>query len=222
MIRRTRPILFVLGPAGSGKSTLGRSLAASGFLHFELDQASDEPRTPRPPAAVSGGLAVLARTARVGPLVLALESLEGRHASRGTVLTFDCVATLAPRHVAAIERAGIDIVVLYATGVECLEGYLARERAAGRVVPPAHWVEHNARSYAQFSLPHHRAHRVPSYENGAFVGAEALVATVASHLQRRNPRWRPLVVPTDADPGAHASVDHRARREVGPGNAAMA
>lgn len=192
MIRRTRPILFVLGPAGSGKSTLGRSLATAGFQHVELDRPPDEAGADRAAAALRPGLEVLAGSAKVGPLVVALESMDGRDASRGSVVTFNCVATLAPRHVAAIERAGIEIVVLYGTGAECIDGYLARERASGRAVPPTHWIEHNARSYAQLSLPHHAPHRVLSYRGGAFVGAEVLVRTVASHLARRNPQWRAI------------------------------
>jgi len=47
------------------------------------------------------------------------------------------LATLTPRHVGAIERAGIDVVVLYGSGAECVDGFLARERALGRGVGTA-------------------------------------------------------------------------------------
>ena len=126
MIRRARPILLVLGPAASGKSTLGHALAARGFHHVELDPWPERAR-PEPVAdAMRAGLDALAERTRVGPLVLAIESLEGHRASRGTVITFNAVATLPPRHAAAVERAGMDLVVLYASGAELLDGYLAR------------------------------------------------------------------------------------------------
>ncbi len=192
MIRRTRPILLVLGPSGSGKSTLGRSLAARGFQHIELDPPFPQDRPDPDADALQGGLDTLAAHARVGPLVLAIESLDGHRAMRGTVVTFNSVATLPPRHAAAVERAGLDLVVLYASGAELVDGYLARERSNGRDVSWAHWAEHNAGSYVQFSAPHHAAHRVTTYRDGRFVGAAALVHAVTARLAARSPAWKTI------------------------------
>ena len=206
MIRRTHPILFVLGPSGSGKTTLGRSLASRGLLHVDLDESQAGAGAQRAMAELRTGLEALTERARIGPLVLALESMDGRDGKRGTVLTFNSVATLDPRHVGAIERAGIDIVVLYASGAECLDGFLARELASRRVVPPVHWARHNAHSYAQFSLPHHAPHRVVTYRDGRFIGADRLVAAVASHLAGRNPQWRALAGAPGAVRGERADA----------------
>lgn len=202
MIRRTRPILLVLGPAGSGKTTLGRSLAARGFQHLDVDTPPDRVRPGAAMDAVHEGIDVLSRRARVGPLALAIESMDGHRERRGTVVTFSCVATLPPRHAAAVERAGFDLVVLYGNGADILDGYLARERAAGRVAPPDHWIAHNAASYAQFSAPHHAPHRVTTYRDGRFVGADEVVAAVTSHLARRNPQWKGLAPRADTGAGS--------------------
>lgn len=211
MIRRARPILLVLGPAASGKSTLGHALAARGFHHIELDPWPERAR-PEPVAdAMRAGLDALAERTRVGPLVLAIESLEGHRASRGTVITFNAVATLPPRHAAAVERAGMDLVVLYASGAELLDGYLARERAKGRAAPPDHWIAHNAHSYAQFSAPHHAPHRVTTYRDGRFLGADGLVDAVASRLAARNPQWKTLGRAAAADPGSPRLAASRRR-----------
>jgi hypothetical protein len=219
MIRRARPILFVLGPAGSGKTTLGRSLAASGFQHIDLDAPAPS-RVPEPGLdKLRWGLEVLAERARIGPLALALESLDGRHRHRGTVLTFTSKATLPPRHAAAVERAGIDLVVLYASGADCLEGCLARERSAGRVMPTAHWIEHNASSYAQLSLPHLAPHRVPSYRDGRFIGAKALFAAVVSNLAARNPQWRTLGLPLEATGVESGRTERPYDVAIGPASA---
>jgi hypothetical protein len=200
MIRRTRPILLVLGPAGSGKTTLGRSLAARGLQHLDLDTPPGRVGPDDAPDALREGIATLFQRARVGPLALAIESMDGHRERRGTVVTFSSVETLPPRHAAAVERAGFDLVVLYGTGADVLDGYLARERAAGRAAPPDHWIAHNAASYAQFSAPHHAPHRVTTYRDGRFVGADGLVAAVTSHLARRNPQWSGLAL--QANPGA--------------------
>ena len=202
MIRRTRPILFVLGPSGSGKSTLGVALAARGFLHVELDA----PTLTATAEGLKPGLEILAGSARIGPLVVALESRREGPSPVGIVVTFDSRMTLSPRQHAAVVRAGIDLVVLYGTGAACLDGAVERERSRGNVMPPARWIEHNARSYAELSLPHLAPHRVDAFQRERFVGADLLTRRAAASLAERNPQWLALAF-ASRTPAAEALPD---------------
>ncbi len=125
------------------------------------------------------------------------------------MVTFHSVATPAPRHAAAVGRAGLDLVVPYASGAGLVDGFLARERSNGRVVPREHWTEHNAGSYAPFSAPHHAAHRVTTCRDGRFVGDAALVHAAATRLAARNP-----VGKTIAGDAAGAGAVHPPGRAV--------
>jgi energy-coupling factor transporter ATP-binding protein EcfA2 len=190
VIARETPILFVLGPSGSGKSTLGRALAAHGFHHLELDRWAEG--TGGELANLVDQLNALGFGARIAPLAEAIEAMPAHQTSRGTVVTFASKAVMHAPHRASIEQAGIAFVVLYGSGVECMEGFIRRERSLGRALGPAHWIANNAQAYALFSAPDFAMHRIDAFRDGAFIGGDALVAAVAAHLAGRDPAWRDL------------------------------
>ena len=62
----------------------------------------------------------------------------------------------------------------------------ARERAHGRPADAERWIAHNAVPYARFSAPEHAGHRLASFRDRAFIGAEAPATAALARIDGRD------------------------------------
>ena len=192
--RATPSLVFVLGPWGSGKSSLGRGMAALGFDHVEVDRWLEGDGIAL--AGLNPEWARFAATGWFGPLHDKLRArARGR---RGLVITFPAIMLPQPQHYRALRRAGVHVAICYGTAAECLDGWMARERAHGRPADPEHWIAHNAAPYVRFSAPEHAAYRLASFRDGAFVGADALAAIAVARIEGASRSALAKVVPSAA------------------------
>lgn len=181
MERDRARILFLLGPSGCGKSSLGTWVAEDlAFLHLEIDQwpngdgidlASLRPQWDR---FLEQGLA--------GPLAEELRLRAAGGGRAGTVLTFPGRLVLPVPRVEVAMAVGIVVVVLYGTGAECLDAFLAREAATGRGLGIDHWVANNHDIYADFSRPDFAWWRVAAFDNGRHRSRADLVDEIRRRL----------------------------------------
>lgn len=171
------PILFVLGPSGSGKSTLASWVRNDlSFLHLEIDRfpegnGIDLEHLRKEWDAFWNG-------ADPQPLAAALNDRALDTRARGVILSFPSGVVPTSSHITSAAQVGIQMLILYGTGAECLEAFLQREQASGRGLKADHWIRYNALAYAAFSLPSFAAHRLMMFENGRFRTRTALVAEV--------------------------------------------
>jgi hypothetical protein len=180
MERVSAPILFLLGPSGYGKSSLGAWVAEDlAFLHLEIDQwpngdgidlASLRPQWDR---FLDGS---------AGPLAEELRLRVASIGRAGTVLTFPGRTVLPVPRIAAAIAVGIVVVVLYGTGAECLDAFLAREAATSRGLGVGHWIENNRDIYAELSRPDYAPYRVAVFDNGRHRSRAVLVDEVRGRL----------------------------------------
>jgi adenylate kinase family enzyme len=152
-----RPIVFLLGPSGSGKSTLGKYIATDlNFLHLEIDRYPhdgidlEELREAWNAFIVRGSSDLLAQTVR---------DRADAQGKAGAVLTFPSRLVLSAGLITAAELSGITTIILYGSGADCLESFLAREEATGRNLGAGHWILNNAGEYAQVSKPEYKRYR---------------------------------------------------------------
>jgi len=158
-----RKHLFVLGPSGVGKSSLGHWLLDDlAMLHLEHDIY------PEP----GDGIDSLGLRAQWNPFCACgdasalVKLLEGRAAEAGktgTVLTFSGVVVLPPDILRRAEVAGIATVVLYGSGSACVNAFLTREKATGRNLGFEHWVLNNNRCYMALSSPEFAPWRIDAF-----------------------------------------------------------
>jgi len=81
---------------------------------------------------------------------------------------------------------GIVVVVLYGTGAECMDAFLARECATGRGLGVDHWITNNRDIYAEFSRPDYAPYRVAAFDNGRHRSRAALVDEIRRRLIRHS------------------------------------
>lgn len=175
-----QPLLFILGPSGSGKTTLGRWLGEDlDLLHLEMDLWGRD----------AIGVHSLRKEwdefwgrADAASLVSAVGERAEAAGRRGAVLTFPSSLVLRRQHRRAAHTAGIELLVLFGTGAECLEAFRRRESAPGSELDEDYWVRHNARPYAELSRPAFAPYRVDVFKDGGFRERGDLVAEVAARL----------------------------------------
>jgi len=139
----TLPIVFLLGPSGVGKSTLGAWVGDDlEFLHLEID------RWPEQDGIDYYGLRLAwnaflsdGEATQLAGLIREFTSANQR---RGAILSFPSRLTLEPRQIESAAAAGIATVVLFATKKECLASFLEREKASGRGFTSEHFDMNNA------------------------------------------------------------------------------
>ena len=170
------PILLILGPSGAGKSTVAGWLQTDcNYLWLEIDRFGE-----------GDGIDLAGLRAewdafwlRGDPSGMAAE-LRRRASGKvaGVVLSFPSNVVPAPEQIQAAEKVGITTIVLYGTGAECLDAFLARERLSRRGLDEEHWISNNSVAYARLSGVAYRRHRLPVFDSGRFRTKEVLIAEV--------------------------------------------
>ena len=176
----SRPLLFVLGPSGSGKTTLGRWLAEDlGLLHLEMDLWGRDAMGVH--SLRKEWDAFWGRADAASLVSAACERADGA-GCQGAVLTFPSAFVPRRQHRRAAETSGIELLVLYGTGAECLAAFMRRESGSEGALDEDYWVRHNARPYAEFSRPAFAPYLLDVFEHGSFRDRGDLVSAVATRL----------------------------------------
>src|SRR6266571_5994139 len=123
------PVLVILGPSGSGKSSLGEWLQQDyGYWHLEIDQR-DVPELERIRAVrlASEWETFLHRGDPV-PLGTTLRTWTTDRGFAGVVLSFSSLRCLSVIQIESLRTHGIHAVILYGTIEDCIGAFLYRER----------------------------------------------------------------------------------------------
>lgn len=133
-------IIFVLGPAGVGKSELSRTLARNlDYEFYEIDQW---------PNADGIDLHRLRRewedflSHRPAALLDLLRERLNAAGKKGIVLSFPSMLILGGAHLRAL-NGKVRVVYLVGTEEQCRNAFLAREQKTGRNLNAAHWDQNN-------------------------------------------------------------------------------
>ena len=139
------PVIFVAGPSGVGKTTLGRWIEEDlRFLFLDIDP---------PLGTASHGLR--REWLRFGhyldpaPLASALRDRITRECRLGAMLAFPSTVIFPRAAINAAKAAGISTVVIYGPPKLCERDFLARESTNGRGLTVEHWQSNN--KYAQLA-----------------------------------------------------------------------
>lgn len=175
------PILFVLGPSGAGKTTLGKFIEKDlDFLWIEIDT------WPAPDAIDVEGLRPewdrFLSTGQAAELATALRMKAS--SKKGVVLTFPSMVVFYPIHFVGLERTGIKAIVLYGSEQDCLAAFLRRELKLNRVLTEGHWRCHNEKSHRSFSAPYYAPYRLRAFQDGQPRTRIELVTAVRERLGR--------------------------------------
>ena len=175
------PLIFILGPSGAGKSTIGQWLAEDlDFFHIEVDRWPDGDGIDLAGIRTEWDSYISGSTSR---LVSVLRSRVREAAKSGAVLTFPGGFVPSPALIIASREAGITIVVLYGSGAECLDAFLAREETTGRRLSANHWIQNNSDSYARFSLPEYAPWRLAVFQSHGRRSRASIVKEIATRTR---------------------------------------
>ena len=180
------PVVFLLGPSGVGKSTLGAWVREDlRFLHLEIDRWDGAHGDGIDLEGLRTEWNTFCHGGEASPLAAAIRERIVAACRRGAVLTFASPLVLSPAQIALLARFGISVLVLYGSGAECLQAFLEREGTSGRGLPLEHWMFHNAASHAKFSLSEYAPYRIMAFHDGRFRTREALVDEVRKRAGER-------------------------------------
>jgi len=176
----SEPILFLLGPSGTGKSTIARWVAEDlHFLHLEIDRYPDgdgidlENLREEWNAFCDGQLHPIASELR-----------RRVHSARcsGAVVSFPSRLVLSLGQLLAAQSIGIRSVILYGTAAECISAFIRREKESGRGLTASHWRRNNESEYLQFSRPEFAPFRLTAFVSGEHLSRSDLIAKVKDRL----------------------------------------
>jgi adenylate kinase family enzyme len=177
------PVLFVLGPSGAGKTTLGQFIAEDlDFLWIEIDAwlAPD----PIDIEELRIEWDRFLNTGQAAELATALRMKASSKKASGIVLTFPSMVVFYPTHFMGLERTGINVVVLYGSQQDCLAAFLRRERILNRNLTEDYWKRHNTESHRFFSEPSYAPYRLMAFQDGEPRSRAELMAAVRERISR--------------------------------------
>ena len=175
-----RNVLLLLGPSGTGKSTLAAAIAAKHqFEHFELDQWPDDGVDRLGLRRQWDDFLKLAKPKGLFEQLLSRAAIGGKS---GAVISAPSLLILSLAHLQAVSRRGASTAILYGTAADCISSFAERETATGRQLPVEHWIANNQASYVAFSRPEYAPYRLHVFGPQAHCPQAALVAALEQRL----------------------------------------
>ena len=137
-------IIFVLGPAGVGKSELSSALAQKlGYEFYEIDQ---HPVSGVDVCGFRPEWDEYLRSGRPDELLALLRSKAHAAGKKGIILSFPSMLILTAVVLRVLEGT---VRVVYLTGSEgqCLDAFREREKQSGRGLTALHWAQNKQAIY---------------------------------------------------------------------------
>lgn len=155
-------ILFVLGPSGAGKTSLGQHLDKNyGWLHLEVDLPD---RDGIDAHGLRGQWDPFWESFSPDSLAREIRQRTASDGKRGCVVSFSSLLVLSPKHICAAEKVLIKTIYLYGTAAHCIDSFLQREQVSGRCLSLDHWLYYNKEHYMEMSRPEYAPYRIPVFD----------------------------------------------------------
>lgn len=183
-------IVFLLGPSGAGKTTLGDALVQHSMLHANFDRP-DCVGVDRECLRTEWNAFLDDRNPL--PLAEAIRSRVQAAGRRGAVVT--CPSGIVPSTVAGARGVelpreyltrmavvGLCTVILHGSRVDCIASFLRRESAAQSGRGPDWWDANNAYWHRTFQPAEFSGDVLPAFTNGRHRPVAELVAEIRTRL----------------------------------------
>ena len=174
------PIWFVLGISGAGKSYFSRLAAERlSWLHYEVDLT---PHDGINHWGFRDEWDVYFNQYDIAPFAEAVTNRSSQSGYSGSILSFpsNLIGCLDERHILAARQAA-KLVVLTGPNACCLNSFLQREVASGRLFSASHWQKNNISLYNALGRPWIAQHVVNAFEpSGARTPFDSLLERVQS------------------------------------------
>ena len=173
-------LIFLLGPAGAGKSTLSKALAEKfDYVLYEIDQWPDadgidahDLRREWNAFLQSGG---------ADKLLDLLRHRAQTAGKQGMILSFPSMLILRGAHLRAL-NGKVRVVYLVGTEEQCRNAFLAREQQTGRRLDVAHWDRNNKAMFEFLKTQEAKPYVVEAFDQGGSRRSfDQVVAAMARH-----------------------------------------
>ena len=155
-----KPIIFVFGPSGVGKSLLSEKLAKLKFLHVHIDTD----RKGRSFAANGFPTEWDDDFHKVNPahvVSVLRDRLDNEHA--GAVVSFPTVHVFVPEKLVEAAQLGVTPVVLWGKQEDCIQAAEKRIKKKGRPFNLPHYQRQNKPTFQAYGRPEYDAFRVEAF-----------------------------------------------------------
>jgi 8-oxo-dGTP pyrophosphatase MutT (NUDIX family) len=162
----TPSILFLLGPSGAGKTSLGQYLAREhGWLHLEIDAYPSGDGIDMHGLRREWDAYLLDRNP--APLIQTLYRRCEAAGKGRVVLSFPCnlLPHLTPEHVEALSGK-VALAVLAGEPAYCKAAFMRREAQSGRTLSEAHWHHYNDGLFGYLDKPYIAPYTIRVFEAG--------------------------------------------------------
>jgi hypothetical protein len=157
-----KPILFVLGPSGVGKSRLSEKLASGGFLYVHID--TDSPKRSFAANGFPAEWDADFSSMKLSNLFAVLrDRLNNKHA--GAVVSFPTTYLFTPEMLAEASRLGVTPLLLWGTRDHCVKAAQERIRKKGFPFDASRYQQRNGPTFAAYSSSEYEPFRVAAFRD---------------------------------------------------------
>ncbi len=160
---RVKPIIFVLGPSGVGKSYLSEKLEKNKFLYVHIDTDRGE-RTFAAngfPSEWDNDFHKVDPAHLVGVL---RDRLDNKQA--GAIVSFPTVHVFTPEKLVEAAQLGVTPVVLWGKQEDCVRAAEKRIKKKGKTFNLSRYEQQNGPAFRAYGRPEYDAFKVEAFREG--------------------------------------------------------